>query len=192
MGGADGRVHRLVGELVTGRVGVLARRRGGVLEAHRDVHPAVTDGLGGVERGHLERLDGDVAGGVLGLDLGPPSGDRVRDDRGERARVRADREPGLARGAQLGELGVGGVEAARERVGVAEQQLPGLGQGEPARAAVEQRRADLALERGDLLGDRGLRQGEGLGRARERGAPGDLAEGEQAPRLKHKLRLSTS
>ena len=37
---------------------------------------------------------------------------------------------------------------------------PGLGERDPAAAAVEQRDAGLALERGELLGDGGRRVGE--------------------------------
>ena len=46
---------------------------------------------------------------------------------------------------------------------MAHQRLAGLGQANPARAARDQLGAGLALERGDLLRDRGLRVGEGLG-----------------------------
>ena len=52
-----------------------------------------------------------------------------------------------------------------------------------AGAAVEQPDAELALERGDLLGDGRLGQGERLGRARERVAVRDLAEGEHPARV---------
>ena len=49
---------------------------------------------------------------------------------------------------------------------------PGLGQADAARAALDERRPGLALERGDLLRDGGLREGERLRRGGERAAAG--------------------
>ena len=115
--------------------------------------------------------------------------DRAVDDRGERAGERADPQRRPHGAGQLGDLRVGLGEPAGDRIGVREQQRARLGHRRAAGPAVEQPDAQLALERGDLLGDRGLRQGERLGRARERAAPGDLAEGEQAAGVDHRHSL---
>ena len=58
----------------------------------------------------------------------------------------------------LGELAGGELEPVRDHVGVLEQQRAGGRQGQPARPALEQPRAGLALQRGHLLGDGGLRE----------------------------------
>ena len=89
---------------------------------------------------------------------------------------------------QLAELGLGEREALRDRVGVREQDLAGAREPEPARLAVEQPRADLALERRDLLRDRRLGERERARRLRERALVGDRAEGEHAPRI-HRQQL---
>ena len=80
-------------------------------------------------------------------------------------------------------------EPVGDRVGVREQQGARLGHRRAAGAAVQQPDAELALERGDLLRDGGLGQRERLGRARERAAPGDLAEREQAAWIEHRRSL---
>jgi len=54
-----------------------------------------------------------------------------------------------------------------------------------ARAALHERRAGLALERGDLLRDGGLRERQRLGRRGERAAHRDLAEGGEELEVEH-------
>ncbi len=115
--------------------------------------------------------------------------DRAVDDRGQRARERAEPQRRAVGAGELGDLGVGLAEPVGDRVGVREQQRARLGDRRAARPAVEQPDAELALERGDLLGDGRLRQRERLGRAREGAAPGDLAEGEQAAWVEHRHEL---
>ena len=61
-----------------------------------------------------------------------------------------------------------------------------------ARAALHERGAGLALERGDLLRDRGLRERQRLGRGRERTAYRDLAEHPHAADVEHQLNLYQS
>ena len=92
-------------------------------------------------------------------------------------------------GHALGDLGAGLREPLGDGVGVREQQRADLGRRGAAGAAVQQADAELALERGDLLGDRRLRQRERLGRAGERPAVRDLAKGEQAARVDHGHRM---
>ena len=61
----------------------------------------------------------------------------------------------------------------------------GLGQVHAARAALDEHGARLALQCGDLLGDRRLRVGERLGRGGERAAHRDLAEDPQPLHIEH-------
>jgi hypothetical protein len=84
---------------------------------------------------------------------------------------------------QLGDLLVGLREPVGDGVGVGQKQRAGLGGLRPAGAALEQPHAELALERADLLGDRGLRERQLLAGARERALARDLAERQQPPRV---------
>ena len=74
-------------------------------------------------------------------------------------------------------------EPVGDRVGVGEQQRARLGRRRPARAALEQPHAELALERRDLLRDRRLGERERLAGPRERALPDDLTERQQPPRI---------
>ena len=99
--------------------------------------------------------------------LGAEGGDRERHQR--RGGGLEGREPQAA-AAQPGDrlqLGLSLGQAGEDRVGVADQRLAGLRQPDPARVALDERAAGFALERGDLLRDGGLREGEGLGRGAE-------------------------
>ena len=86
---------------------------------------------------------------------------------------------------ELGELGVGQRQALGQGVGVLERERAGVGQRQPAVPAVQQPRPQLALERGDLLGHRGLGQRQLTRGGRERSGPRDGAEGEQPTRIQH-------
>ena len=68
---------------------------------------------------------------------------------------------------------------------MADERLARLGHPDSARVALDERAAGLALERGDLLRDRGLREGEGLGGGAERSAYRDLSEDPHAAYVKH-------
>ena len=157
------------------RPGVLAPRLGRVLEEHGDVQAAIGHARGELLDGALDRLHA----------LGHHARDRRRDQRGQCAGEAADaqRAPVVA---ELGELGVGQREARRQRLRVVERHRPGVGQGEPAGAAVQQARSQLTLERGHLLGDRGLGQRELACGGRERAGLRDRVEGEQPARIQHK------
>ena len=72
---------------------------------------------------------------------------------------------------------------------MADQRLAGLGQPDPARVALDERAAGFALERGDLLRDGGLREGEGLGGGAERAADCDLPEHPHAADVEHQQNL---
>ena len=83
------------------------------------------------------------------------------------------------------ELALGRGEAVEDHVGVADEQLAGLGQAHPAGGALDQARAGLGLERRDLARHRGLGERERLGRGGEGAVRGDLAQDPQASDVKH-------
>ena len=159
------------------------RGGGGVLEADRDVQRAGAHALDELVR----RALGDV-----GLDLGPlgvsrasARGTRVASALGN-APMRSSRAacPASSASWPAGEL-----QPVGDDVGVLEQQRARRRERQPAGPALEQLRARLALERRDLLRDRGLGQRQRLGRARERAEPRDLAERQHAARVDHRLSL---
>ena len=76
-------------------------------------------------------------------------------------------------------------QAVEDRVGVADQQLAGLRQADAAGGALDQPRAGLGLERGDLAGDGGLGERERLGRGGEGAVRGDLAQDPEASDVEH-------
>ena len=131
--------------------------RRGVLEAHATCsRPSPTICAELVAR-RLDRLD-----------LRPPARPRAgarspRDDGRERARERADAQPSRAR-RRPARRAASPASASRSATAsaCASSSAPGRGRRRPARAAVEQLHAELALERGDLLGDRRLGQRERL------------------------------
>ncbi len=155
-------------------------RRGGAAASWKHIATCSrppADHLPELLAGRLDRLDLDVRL------LRAQAHDRLRDHGRERARERADAQR-LALGVgQLGDLLAGLREPVGDRVGVGEQQRAGRGRRRPARAAFEQLHAELALERGDLLGDRRLGQRERLARARERALTRHFAERQHSPRI---------
>ena len=74
------------------------------------------------------------------------------------------------------ELGGRRLELGEDRLGAGDEPAAGLGQPDAAAVAVEQRDAGLALERGELLGDRRGRERERSRGGRDRPALGDLAQ----------------
>ena len=63
--------------------------------------------------------------------------------------------------------------------------LAGGGQAPAAAVPLEQRDAGLALERGELLGDRGGGVAERVGGGRDRAAGGELAQDAEAADVEH-------
>ena len=97
------------------------------------------------------------------------------------------------RAGQPVEIGAGGGEHVEHLRGAGGQRVPGAGEHDAARRAVEQRRAGLALEHGQLLRDRRRRQPDRAGRGGDRAAQADLAQQPQAADVertghKHNLR----
>ena len=80
------------------------------------------------------------------------------------------RERARLAGLERAEVGLGGLEARDDRLGVPQQERAGLGQRDRARAAgpLDEPLADDPLERRDLLADRRLRVAEPLRGAAER------------------------
>ena len=120
----------------------------------------------------------------------PELGDGGRQQRGRRAEEGDDAQVPAAQPGDGLELALGGVEAGEDRLGVGDERGAGVGQSHAARAALDELRAGLALESGDLLRDRRLGVGERLGRGGERAARGDLAQDPQALHIEHKTSLS--
>ena len=114
-----------------------------------------------------------------------------RHDGGERARERAD---AAACGARSSTTAAICTPARSSRSATASacasRSRPASVGTRAAAAAHEQRGAELALERGDLLGDRRLAERERLGGARERAGAGDRAERQQPACVEHSVSLS--
>ncbi len=134
----------------------------------------------------------DLLGLALGerqLDLGVARAeacDRERHQRRPRGREGSHPQATPAQAGDRTERRLGGLQAREDALGVSHERLPGRGQGDPARMALQQRHPGFGLERGDLLRDRGLRVVERVCRGREGAAPGDLVEDLQTRDIKHK------
>ena len=90
-----------------------------------------------------------------------------------------------ARPPAVGQLPVRELEPLGDDVGVREQLLARGRDLQLAAPALQQAGAGLPLERGDLLGDRRLRERQRLARARERAVQRDFAEGQHAAWVQH-------
>ena len=171
-------VHRVV-EQVQALDAVLGQRPVGDGDVERDVDLAAAQPaqrrprLGGLERQLDRRVALAEARDRLGHDR--------RAGAGEGGQAQA---PAAQAGDRL-ELGLGVGEAGEDRVGVLDQRATGVGQAHAARVALDERRAGLALEGGDLLGDRGLRVGQRVGGGGEGAARGDLAQHAHSADIEH-------
>ena len=112
-------------------------------------------------------------------------GDRGRGELGQRGREA--RDPHRADDAlRVGrDVGRRRLELREHEVGVADEHLGGAGEAHAAAVALEHGLADLALERGELLGDGGRREVQRVGGGRERPLLGDLAQDAQAAGVDH-------
>jgi len=99
------------------------------------------------------------------------------------ARRRTDREPPALEAREAGDLGTGGVEVGEHAFGPGEQDRPGVGQGDPPGAPLEEGSPDLGLELPDLLAHRGLGDPEVRGGAGEVPMLGDRGEVAQLVQL---------
>ena len=102
----------------------------------------------------------------------------------------SDPQPRAAALGGSGNLHPRELESPLDHVGVLEHDPALGGELETARTARQQRNTELALELGDLVGDRRLRQREVAGGVRERTPVRDRAKREHPPRV-HNPSLST-
>ncbi|HEX7299226.1 MAG TPA: hypothetical protein VF257_09465 [Solirubrobacteraceae bacterium] len=135
---------------------VFASREGGVLKGDGEVEVSGSQALGQLVRAAF--LDPDPDARATGADV--RHGGWHETGEGRREGADAQERPFVV--GDLGELECREVEAGGDGVGVFEQQSASAGELEPAGATLEQRRADLALERRHLMRDGGLREGERL------------------------------
>ena len=89
-----------------------------------------------------------------------------------------------------GELGLDLLDAREQLAGALHERAAGVGQLEPPADLAEQLDAGLALELGELLRHRRRREGERLGRARDRALGGELAQHGQSARVQHQLSIA--
>ena len=173
--------HRVARQVLAGDAVDLAADAG--IEPEREVDLAAAQQRRGVlGLGHDQR---QLDAGVLGAE----GGDRQRHQRRGGGLERGQPQAAAAQAGDRLQLGLGLGEPGEDRVGVAHERLAGLGQPDAARVALDERAAGLALERGDLLRDGGLREREGLGGGAERAADRDLAEHAHAADVKHQQNL---
>ena len=155
-------------------------------------------------RRHRERDVGVAAGhrheAARGLLLGDRQGElgvgAAQRGRGGRDDLRdAGREAGDPDAADEpvrvgGDVGRGGLELREHDVGVADQDLGGAGEPHAAAVALDDGLADLALERGELLGHGRGREVERVGRGGDRAVLGDLAQDAQPADVDHAADLT--
>ena len=113
----------------------------------------------------------------------PPeqAGDDLRAD----ALERADSETARVASLERGHVRFRGEKPRLDRVRVAQQDLPRLGEGDRSRPsrAFDETEPDDALQGGDLLGDGRLRVAQPLGGAPERALVGDRLERDEMPEV---------
>ena len=113
-------------------------------------------------------------------------GDRVRQQRRPGGWERGEAQLTAAQAGDRLERRLGGVEAREDALGVPDERLPGGGQRDAARMALEERDPGFALERRDLLRDGRLGVGQRLRGGRQRAAVRDLAKDLEATDIQHK------
>ena len=151
---------------------------------------------GSDDEGQVEGVVEDALGElvvVIGLMQPDVQRWRLRAQRGDHGREQLDRhalkgpdqQPPAGPGTQPVQVGRGGVQPGHDGVGVLKHDAPGGGQLHRARAAgaIEHRLAEGALEAGDLLADRRLREAQLRRRPPERALLGDRPQGEQVADL---------
>ena len=143
-----------------------------------------------VELAALQRIRDHLVVVLLQHDLdqrplsGEPAHD-LRQDAGPGGLEGADAQRARLAGPQRLQIGLRGLESRDDRIGMAEQQLTGLGQGDGPWAArpLDQLLADDPLQGRDLLADRRLGVAEPFRGPSERAGRGDRLEGGEVPQL---------
>ena len=182
MAARDDRVHRLLEQQPL--LDVRGRLRPGAPEHHREVDVAVAQRVERPGRPGLADRD-------RGVGQPPPQvGDRERHEPGQRRRVAREPDPPLLVGDEVGDLDLGERQSVERGTGVLDQQPAGVGQLRAATGARDERSADLGLERGEVLRDRGLGERQRVGGGGQRAVVGDRAQRAQAPEVIHKVSLS--
>ena len=123
---------------------------------------------------------------------GRPLGQLLR--RGKRQAGQRRREPADAQLARLPggvcvEVGAQELHLGEQRIAVGEQDPRRGGQAHAAPVRLQQRLADLALQRRQLLGHGGRRQMQRIGGRGDRSAVGELAQRAQAAQVDHEGQL---
>jgi hypothetical protein len=162
-----------------------------VEDAARVVHEHEVELAGLQPRDALHRVglgQRQLHAGVLPAE----SRDRLRHERGAGGGEGAQAQASAAQARDGLQLGLGVGQAGEDAVRVADQRLTGVGEPDPARIALDEGGAGLALEGGDLLRDGRLRVAELRGRGRERALCGDLSEDLHPLDVEHKGSLSAT
>ena len=112
-------------------------------------------------------------------------GHGLRHERGAGALEAGEPQPAAAQPGDRGQLLLGGVQAAEDRVGVLHERATGVGQAHAAGAALDEPGAGLALERRHVLADGRLREAQRLRGRGERALRRDLAKDLHAAHVEH-------
>jgi hypothetical protein len=155
--------------------------RGPVVEVdgERDVEPPLAQLRDALTRARLPH--GELDRGMTRAE----GVDRARQDARPGGRERGHPKVPAPQGGERRERGLGRLKPVEDLLGVLHQGLARLGEDDPASAALEQPRARLALEHGDLLRDGRGRVGEDVGGTRQRAAACDLSQHTQSADVQH-------
>ena len=173
------RVRRVAQERDRREVLPVAPRDGGVGERKHEVglalpqqpQPVLRLGL------HERQLDARVR-------LAQP-GQRAREQRRAAGRERGEPHTARPQAGDRGHLLLSRVQAAEHRIRVLDERRTGIREPDAAAGSREQGGADLVLEAGDVVGDRGLGVAERPRRRRQRPPRGDGPEHLQAADVEH-------
>ena len=149
------------------------------VDGEREVEPALAQPGDALERARLP--DGELDRRMAGAERV----DGARQHARARGRERGHPQVPAPQVGERRERRLGRLEPAEDHLGVLDERLARLGEHDAARPALEQPRAGLALERGDLLRDGRRRVGEDVGGAGERAAARDLAQHTQSADVEH-------
>ena len=174
----DDGVHRFLEQQPLLDVGGAARTR--APEHHGEVDVATAQRRERPRRTRLADRD-------RGVGQPPPQvGDGQRHEPRQRRGVAREPDAPLLERDEVGDLDLGELQPGERGAGVLDEQPAGVGQLRAAARARDQRRADLRLERRQVLGDGGLGEGQRVGGGGQRAVVCDRAQRAQAPKVIHK------